>query len=191
MEQKKSDVVKAFIDLKKGVLQLEGPQEFVEKYLDPIIKNCKPFSASSPKGEESKEKEYRYFVAESLFSLSLVLITLALINRSLNVSIWIFVVPLVILGIIIFSFFLDLILPHHKIQKCLLRNIFGKNVLSLVKLLNLAVVLALFGQTLAKTGIFLLSILGVLIALSAYAVLSIGITKSIGLALPKNSEKVK
>ncbi len=81
MEQNsKPDVVKAFIDLKKGVLQLEGSQEFVEKYLDPIIKNCKPFSPPSPK--PTKEQELRKLeksTAYTHFRLALGLFSAALL----------------------------------------------------------------------------------------------------------------
>lgn len=55
------DTVKAVINLKEGTLQLEGPQEFVEKYLnqyDSIIKNWKTFSlVSSREGKGEVEEE--------------------------------------------------------------------------------------------------------------------------------------
>jgi hypothetical protein len=53
------DVVKALINLKDGTIQLEGPQEYVEKYLDkydPMIKEWKPFSTLPQEGE-SREVE--------------------------------------------------------------------------------------------------------------------------------------
>ncbi len=53
------DTVKASINLKEGTLQLEGPQEFVEKYLDQynhLIKNWKTTSLLPPE-EESEAKE--------------------------------------------------------------------------------------------------------------------------------------
>ncbi len=54
------DIVKAVINLKEGTLQLEGPQEFVEKYLDQydsIIKNWKTFFQLSPKEVEGEVEE--------------------------------------------------------------------------------------------------------------------------------------
>jgi hypothetical protein len=58
MATKKSETAKANIDLKKGTIQLEGPQEFVEKYLMPILKTNKPFSKAFPKAKPTKrEKE--------------------------------------------------------------------------------------------------------------------------------------
>jgi hypothetical protein len=56
MPIKKSEIVKASIKLKNGALQLEGPQAFVEKYLDPIIKKHKPFSKAFPKPEPTKKE---------------------------------------------------------------------------------------------------------------------------------------
>lgn len=47
--------VKALINLKDGTIQLEGPQKFVEKYLDQydsLIKNVKTFSPVSPAKEK-------------------------------------------------------------------------------------------------------------------------------------------
>ncbi len=181
MEQNsKPDVVKAFIDLKKGVLQLEGSQEFVEKYLDPIMKNCKPFAASSPKGEESKEREYRYSVAESLVTLSLGMIIVALLNKSLNVSIWLWC-PLAILGIISLLLALYFVVsPSHKIQEWLIRNIFNKPKLKTIKLCGWAIVLVLFGEELIKiiqtdwSAVILL-----LCIFAGYAVLAYAFGKSI------------
>jgi hypothetical protein len=106
MEEKKPDTVKAFIDLKKRVLQLEGPQEFVEKYLDPIIKNCKPFSASSspkPKPtvkEQEQLKKIKSSAAYKSLSLSLGLGATTLLTYNISKDSW--WVPLCILSVIVF-----------------------------------------------------------------------------------------
>jgi hypothetical protein len=57
MPIKKSEIVKASIKIKNGTLQLEGPQEFVEKYLKPIVENCKPFSKAFPKPRPTAEEQ--------------------------------------------------------------------------------------------------------------------------------------
>lgn len=166
MEQNaKSAVVKAFIDFKKGVLQLEGPQEFVEKYLDSTVKNCKPFAASSPKPkptaeEQEKTKQYKNSVAESLVTLSIGLFTVALLNRTLAVSGkvlgWYKVVAsgwyyVAYLGIISLFFGLYFVFPSHNRQEWLIRNIFNKSILKAIKLYGWAIVLVLFGEGLIKT----------------------------------------
>jgi hypothetical protein len=94
MAEQKSDIVKVLIDLKKGILQLEGPQEFVEKYLDPIIKSRKPFSKAFPKPEPTVEERDKTRQLEkqniiSYFSLSLGLFATATLayNKS-NVMGW-------------------------------------------------------------------------------------------------------
>jgi len=191
VQNPKSNTVKATIDSKKGTLRLEGPQEFVEKYLDSIIQNCKPFSTSSPHEEESessnKERDYRYFTAESHGSLSLSLIIVALLNRSLAVSTW--YVP-AILGVIILLIGLYLILPSHMIQKWLLRKVFNKYELKTVKWAGWAIVLALFGYGLTQTGIPWLTIFGALTAVSSYAVLTIGFLQIAKRLIKGNSKQI-
>jgi hypothetical protein len=52
--------VKALINLKDGTIQLEGPKEFVEKYLDKydiMIKNSKTFTPLSPNKEKPEAEE--------------------------------------------------------------------------------------------------------------------------------------
>ena len=52
------DMVKATINLKEGVLELEGPQEFVEKYLDLYRPDVHKWqSVPSQKGEVKTKEE--------------------------------------------------------------------------------------------------------------------------------------
>lgn len=52
------DIVKAAINLKEGVIELEGPQEFVEKYLELYRPNATKWQSDvSPKVEAKKEEE--------------------------------------------------------------------------------------------------------------------------------------
>ena len=53
------DTVKAVINLKEGVLELEGPQEFVEKYLDQYkqLITSLPTAPKTSKTADTAEKE--------------------------------------------------------------------------------------------------------------------------------------
>ena len=52
------DIVKATINIKDGLIQLEGPQEFVEKYLELYRPNATKWQSDvSPKVEAKKKEE--------------------------------------------------------------------------------------------------------------------------------------
>lgn len=51
------DIVKVVINLKEGVLQLEGPQEFVEKYLNLYLPDASKWELAISQAGEVKVKE--------------------------------------------------------------------------------------------------------------------------------------
>lgn len=51
------DIVKATINVKEGILQLEGPQEFVEKYLEIYRPNASTWQTALLQRGEVKTKE--------------------------------------------------------------------------------------------------------------------------------------
>jgi len=164
MPTKQSEIVKASVDLKKRTLQLEGPQEFVEKYLNHVIENCKPFVKKNTKPEPTKEerketKQYRKFVAESLFNFSISLIILSLLNRSLymsdNLEGWHKIITsgwyyLAYFGIFFLLMSVYVRVPGHHLQAWLIKNIFHNRFLVSLKYLGFAVIMILFGQNLIQ-----------------------------------------
>jgi len=186
--------VKAIVDLKKGVMELEGPKEFVEKYLDTVTKNCKPFSKAFPKQkptaeEKDKIKQHKRFAAESFGVLSLGLFSLALVNRSLYISgtlsgldkniasQWPY---LALLGLIVFFAGIYLILPYHKAQGLKLKTLNNKPFLKIVKLLGWVLVLEPFGRDLIEQiqTDWALTV-GLLFIVAAFVLLAYGIGVSI------------
>ncbi len=196
MEQNsKSNIVKAFIDLKKGVLQVEGPQEFVEKYLNSIVKNCKPFSKAFPKPEptieeQDKIKQYKNSVAESLASFSFNVLLLALLNRSLYLSgnltgcgniiasSWHYLAYFGTLNLLI-SISIYLEFPSHKLQKWLVTSIFNPQNLKVIKYVGWTIVLVLFGISLQAIQEGWAAILGQICILAGIATLAYVLVKSI------------
>jgi hypothetical protein len=194
MAEKKSEMVKANINIKKGTLELEGPQEFVEKYLKPILKNNKPFSKAFPKPkptveEKDKIKQHKRLAAESFGVLSLGLFLLSLVNRGLDISGtlsgldkniasgWPY---LALLGLIVFFAGIYLILPYHKAQGWLLKTLNNKPYLKVVKLLGWVLVLEPFGRELIEQiqTDWALTV-GLLFFVSAFVLLAYGIGMSI------------
>jgi hypothetical protein len=178
MAEQKPDIVKAFVDLKKGILQLEGPQEFVEKYLDPIIRNSKIFTKPSPKPEptvEEKEqiRQYKKSTIKTFGRLSMGIFTVSLIVGIKEATI------LNVLGAIAVLSVIYLVIPHLK-QEWFLRKI--AQVVSILDACNWFIALALFALLLLQkasiTGITWLAIIAILIMFAAFAVFYASIWKA-------------